>query len=209
MNTHTQRGSVLIYILIAVALFATLSFVVAQMIRGGGSEVSGEKSNLIADEIMSYGQTLRRGIQPMRISNGCEETDVSFEATGLTGYVNGANAGCQLFSPSGGGAVYIKPTTSYGAATDWIFTGTNIVDDVGTVAPDLVAILPDINLGVCNAINDKLGIASVGTDTAVDFTKFQGTYASSQTIDFAAGKSAGCLKYTATQYMFYQVLIGR
>jgi hypothetical protein len=209
MNQKTQHGSVLIYILIAVALFGTLSFVVAQMIRGGGTEISSEKSNLIADEIMSYGQSLRRGIQPMRISNGCEETDISFEATGLTGYTNGANVKCQLFSAVGGGAVYIKPTSAYGTATDWIFTGANIADDVGTAAPDLVAILPDIALGACNAINDKLGIASVGTDTAVDFTKFVGTYATSQTIDFAAGKAAGCLKYTATQYMFYQVLIGR
>lgn len=212
MKIKSQSGSVLVYILIAVALFGALSFVVAQMMRSGsGDQIGEQKASLLADEIMAYGQVLRRSIQPLRISNGCEESDISFEMPLLTGYANGSNVKCQLFNNAGGGATYVKPSLEYGDGSDWVFTGSNVASGVGSAEPDLVAILPNISLQVCKSINSKLKIGTLANDGAIDFTKFQGNFASTQTIDPANGLLTGCHNYNASgdHYFYYQVLISR
>lgn len=213
MNRVFERGSAIFIILLGVMLFAALSYAVSQMLRGGGPDrVTEQKVSVNADEIMSYGQTLRRGVQTIRISNGCEPEDVSFDVSNLTGYANGANTKCQVFSPDGGGVVYSDPPVDdYNDGSDWIFTGTNTVANIGSASPDLIAILPELKLSVCEMINSKLNIAAIATDAAVDFTKFQGTFASTQALDNAAGLPAGCQNYNAAgdHYFYYQVLIAR
>ncbi len=210
-----ENGSVLFMILIAVALFAALSYVVAQMMRGGdsGNMVGAEKASLLSDEVIGYGGQLRQSVQGLRISNGCGVEDISFETAELTGYDHtpAATSNCMIFDPSGAGMTYIKPSPDVGDGSDWVFTGANIVEDVGTASPDLVAILPNLKLTVCNAINDKLGLPGFGSDAGVSFTKFQDTYASTETLDDAGGFVAGCLNYSNSgdNYFFYQVLISR
>ncbi len=211
----SENGSVIFIILVAVMLFAALSYTVAQMIRGGdsGTQITEQKASLLADEIMGYGRELRQSVQAMRISNGCQPEDISFEVAALAGYVHApvASDDCKVFDPDGGGMVYSSPSTDYGDGSDWIFTGANIADGVGTAAPDLVAILPGLNLTVCTAINGKLGHSGPGGDATVSYTQFQDTYAATQTLDDAAGFAAGCLNDTTSgnAYFYYQVLISR
>lgn len=207
-----ERGSVLIMIFIGVALFGALSFTVAQIMRSGNPEMMAEQqASILADEIMNTGRQYRAAIQDMRISNGCADEDISFEAAALAGYVNGTNTDCQVFHSDGGGLIYAAPISDFGDGSDWIFTGSNIVDGVGSTAPDLIAVMPNIKLVVCNQINDKLSGPSVGTDADIDFTEFTGTYASTQTLDFAAGNLSGCLNHvnSGDNYFYYQVLIAR
>lgn len=211
----TENGSVLFVILVAVMLFAALSYTVAQMLRGGdsGTQISEQKASLLADEILGYGRQLRQSVQTMRISNSCQPEDISFEATGLTGYAHApaASSNCTLFDASGGGQTYISPSADFGDGSDWIFTGANIVDDVGTTAPDLVAILPNLKLTICNSINDKLGHTGPGGEADISYTTFQDTYSASETLNDADGFAAGCLRDTSSgdMYFFYQTLISR
>jgi type II secretory pathway pseudopilin PulG len=215
MNKRTpETGSVIFMILIAVILFAALSYVVAQMLRSGDANVIGEQqASIFADEILSSARQYRQGVQSLRISNGCADTDISFEAAALTGYAHSPAASdeCKLFHADGGGAAYNAPSLSYSDGSDWIFNGGNDVSGVGTSAPDLVVILPNINLSVCNSINEKMGISDTGNDTTVDFSKFTGAYTSTQVINFAAGVAAGCLNYVSSgdNYFFYQTLVAR
>ena len=211
-KTSYESGNVLFLILIGVALFGALSFTVANIMRSGNPEAIGEqRASILADEILNTGRQYRAAVQGMKISEGCDDDEISFETAALTGYTNGANTDCQVFHTDGGGMIYTAPSAEYGDGSDWVFTGSNIADDVGTVAPDLIAILPNIDFVVCNSINDKLNGPSVGTDADVDFTKFTGTYASTQTLDFAAGNLAGCLNYvnSGDNYFYYQILVVR
>ncbi len=210
-NRQAERGSALFYILIGIVLFAALSYSVSSMMSGGSAESIGqEQAKLFGGEVLDYGRALRGAIQDMKISNGCGETEISFETGGLTGYTNGTNTSCQVYHNNGGDMNYIKPATEI-TASDWIFVGSNIVAGVGTAAPDLIAILPNIKKSICDDINLSSGLASAGSDTTIDFTKFAGSYASTQTLNDADGKMAGCLNYanSGDNYFFYQVLIPR
>lgn len=211
-NRQGERGNVLFYILIAVVLFAALSFVVGNMMRGGNADmIAEENANLYAGEILDYGRVMRQAVQDMRISNGCEDTNISLTRESGDAYEHTSeNVNCQLFSASGGDVNYTAPHDSI-TASDWVFTGTNIVGGVGTAAPDLIALLPDIAQSICNAINERTGITALGADADIDFTPFTGTYTGTQTLDSAAAHTHGCLNYdnSGDNYFYYQVLISR
>lgn len=210
-NRSGERGNVLFYILIAVVLFAALGFTVSNMMRGGNADMIGEENaGLYAGEILDYGRIMRQAVQDMRISNGCTDAEIRFIDSSLTGYGTSVRSECDLFNPSGGDVNYTAPHESI-TASDWLFIGTNIVDGVGTNAPDLIALLPGITQSVCNAINERTGITALGADSDIDFTPFAGTYNGTQTLDSADSHTHGCLNYdnSGDNYFFYQVLISR
>lgn len=154
---------------------------------------------------------MRQAAQNMRISNGCDDTQISFTRASGDAYEHASEeARCQIFHASGGDINYQAPNSLVSTA-DWIFIGTNIVDGVGTAAPDLIALLPNIPLSVCNAINVRTGITAVGSDAGISFTPFTGSYASTQTLDAADSHTHGCLNHvdSGDNYFFYQVLIAR
>lgn len=232
----SERGSALFIILIAVVLFAALSYAVANMmrsgIRGGSASISGEKSKIYAGEVLDYARTVRQVVQDLRISNGCRDTDISFEANGLTGYAHTpvASDGCKVFHPDGGGLTYVKPSDIVNGGVDWLFSGANQIDaigtdDLGSFAHDsleIIAWLPYISLNICNALNEELGIGSPPPqdDGNADYIKFTGAYsASSEILDTGnvlQGKMAACFEGDTIfggspngGYHFYQVLIAR
>lgn len=230
-----ESGSVLLYILIAIVLFAALSFAVSQMGRGGGGESNKELRRLQASEIMQYTRALQSAIQSMTI-DGTEDTQISFENTTIAGY-NYASCGdaCKVFSPGGGAMAYMIPAAgdwldaaqSAGANFgQWVFSGSNSVVNVGTAAPDLLAILPWVRKDLCMEINTLLGIANPGLQPPNDSgdadlaTKFQGTYTATQSIGGGdpdiEGQRAGCFQGAtnltsppAETYHFFQVLVAR
>ena len=208
----TERGSALFIILIAVVLFGALSYTVAGMMRGGSADaISEERAKVLAADILNYGRAIKQAVQNVRISGECDPEDIRFINNVTTGYGTSVRAECDVFDPAGGDANYVVPSDDLGTGTEWLLIGSNIVDGVGTAAPDLIMILQNINLAVCNAVNESSGITALGTDAAIDFTKFTGTFASTQTIDSAASNSFGCLDYvnSGNNYFFYQVLIPR
>lgn len=233
VHQNTQRGSALFIILIAVMLFAALSYAVSNMMRGGNEGlITEEKSNLYADEILEYARQIGQSIHGLRISNDCTDTEISFENAALAGYTHtpAAPDACQVFNVSGGGMSYLPATSVINGGLDWIFTGENDGANVGTQCnadgcADLIVILPDIKLTVCQAINKKLGIATAASyltqeDDSFSVTKFQGAYNYTARIEDSAGlaeldgKMQGCLEgknapQSTGKYYFYQVLIPR
>ncbi len=232
IHEDQQKGNVLVIILIAVALFAALSFVVSNMMRGGSASIGREKSGIYASEILTYAQSLSAAVRMMRVSNGCEDTDISFESNILTGYQHSpvATDGCKIFNASGGGLSYIRPNLDANDGLDWIFTGSNDGYDIGTQCnsdscADLIAVLPNISLEICTEINKRLGISHANNymtqeDDSFAVVKFQGTYSYSARLEDNAGLGAlngqysGCFEgnsspQSAGTYYFYQVLLAR
>ena len=180
MKLKSEQGSVLFYILIAVVLFAALSYAVASMMRGGGGNVSEEKASIYAAEILNYSKSLKDAIQYVRISNDCDETEISFDNAALTGYAHtpATRDECKVFHPDGGTMSYgrvpvewLDESESAGANYgEWFFSGENAVAGVGTSIPstgtctsgttciDLIAFVPYLNQTICSAINKRLDL---------------------------------------------------
>lgn len=231
-NRSQETGSAIFIILIGVALFGALSFVVADMLRQGDpSKVSEQKLALMADEIVEYGRSIRQSVQALRISNNCAEDGISFEDTNLTGYAHAPVAAdsCKIFDPAGGGMTYIAPKTEWldpsNSAEDhygeYYFSGADKVDKVGNSGTnDLIMFLPWIKEGLCKRINVKLGIiTNADTLDNDDWTfdptnEFVGTYSTTANLigsddDTLDGTMAGCGQDDSGDFFFYQVLIPR
>lgn len=233
MNRSSEHGSILVVILVAVILFGALSYTIANMMRTGNADKIGEeKASLYADEILNYAQQLRRAIQNMRISNGCEDEDISFENSVVAGYTNGTNTDCQAFHADGGGLTYIAPSAQLLASLgstpvfygEHYFTGGVNAEDIGTTAHDLIYYLPYISRIICIQLNEKVGIDNPGGEPPVEGShgwttsnlKFTGDYAAGGVQLQRNGTMNGCFEGNGAgttppedTYHFYQILIPR
>ncbi len=237
MNFKSESGNVLVYILIAVALFAALGFAVSNMMRTSGTTVSGEKDVVFASEALNYAKTMRDMVQFLRISKGCDENEISFERSPFDGsdsdYVNvsaPSDFSCHLFHPKGGAMGYQAGTKDINGAINWIFTGANDGQNVGNQCnmdncADLIAILPNVTQALCRKINETLGIAEDNNymtqeDNSFEIDPFQGSYtyearlSDKDTLGALEWRSQGCVRgnalpQEANKYYFYQVLLAR
>jgi len=226
-----ERGSALFIILIGVALFAALGYAVSNMMRGGnsGTNIAGEQAKLYAGEILDYGRTLRQTVQGLRISNGCSDTDISFEnsSTSLNySHTPATDDDCMVFERDAGGVSYNQPPiqifdNSHSARStygEYVFPSTTSVLGVGTNAQDLITVLHYVKKDICLSINEKLGVPNPSQDAPADEdgmdtkTPFKGSFSTGQAIDTPdiSGQIAGCIQNDSNAYyMFYQVLVAR
>ncbi len=224
-QSTSQSGSVLMYILMAVALFAALSFSVANIMRSGGGDPNREAMNLQSTDVLQYGDGLKRAVQGMRIRS-VADNQISFENPQVTGYSPHASCStnsCRVFHPTGGGIAYMPPPHNWLDITSsaeplygqWFFPAGVCVENVGTGGAtcssdtedneDLVAILPWVNRQLCIQLNERLGILNPGGEPPVatgaawpgSNTKFTGTYTESEIIA-RGGAAAGCLRGNGT-----------
>ena len=237
MTFKSENGNVLVYVLVAVILFAALGFAVTDMMRGSVSGTTGEKAVVSASEVLNYGKSLRDIVHFLRISKGCDDTQISFERSPFDGtdddYVN-TNApsdfSCHVFHPSGGAMGYLAGSEEVNDKQDWLFTGANDGENIGNQCEtarcaDLIAILPGLSRSLCQKINEALGIAEddnnmTQEDNNFQIDPFQGAYSyearlsDSASLDELKGKSQGCVRGNASpqdpdEYYFYQVLLAR
>lgn len=180
MTKKQEAGNVLFLILIAVALFAALSYAVTQSSRGGGNADS-ETSLIGASTVTQYPASLSTTVLRMSIS-GTSSDSVDFTIPADVANLNtAALQGNNIFHTDGGGASYQTApenvVTAAGSST-WVFNGQNQIADIGTTDAtetpdttnvDIVAFLVGVTLGVCEAINDQLGITGIPQDTGIDY----------------------------------------
>lgn len=155
MIREYERGNALFLILIAVALFAALSYAITQSGRGSGT-VDRETAIIAAGQVVEYPATLRTAVTRMIIT-GTAASSIKFDTTTLVG----------VFAADGGGATDVPPPSSAGTATAWTYvdvsagTASGIyIYGVGTAATEALAVLPDVTLTVCKQIQKGLGFAS-------------------------------------------------
>lgn len=189
---YGEQGGVIVWILVMIALLAALSFAATRGSRTGLSNLDREQSELAANEIIGFAQTVREATRSMKI-RGCADTRISFlnTATGLT-YNNTTapnDSSCHVFHGAGAGLTYGRPETSWldsrgqGRAHygQWMFTGSSHLLGIGTAGnvgsgcldgtsgcKELLIGLPYINLNICTAINRKLGFGDVDGRPPID-----------------------------------------
>ena len=224
-----ERGNVLFLVLIVAALFAALSYAVTQSSDGSGSSIDYERNEILASDILKYAKTLERGVSTI-LNNGHSENDISFAHDDLAGYgTYGDSPETEVFNPLGGGVTL--RTFPQATADDWIFSGGNVVREVGSfeewgscdsTCADLVVLLPNVSEELCMQINDLLGVDNPSDAPPLEQNSFNttpfndGTFAKGNLIgdnnatDPFRGTKTACFESDMRGgYWFYHVLYAR
>lgn len=155
-----ERGNVLFLILIAVALFAALSYAVMQNRSGG--DASNENNLISSATITQYPAAVSAAIVRMVIG-GVTTEELRFNRPNE--YNDLTNSTVGVFHPRGGGAavVFASPDVmKNGQQGEWFFNAELQVPDIGTSGingNDLIAYLPGLKQAICKKINERIGIA--------------------------------------------------
>ncbi len=169
MNNNQKRqnesGNVLFLILIAVALFAALSYAVTQSTRSGSGTTERETVLLNSAGLTQYPTTLRTAVVRMILA-GFDIGEIGFDSPTAPSF-GGVSARNQVFHPQGGGAVFQDAPLEVMAANQpptWFYNGNFEVAGIGQDdegGNDLIAFLPGVTVGVCRRLNEELGVRTI------------------------------------------------
>lgn len=164
-----ENGNVLFLILIAVALFAALSYAVTQSSRSGGSGSEREQGIVNAAGLTQYASSIRTAILRMTINN-VGITQILFKNPGDDDYATQTATDGEtrhVFHPDGGGASFQAAPANVlqaGADGEWHFRDGFFVPELGSDAEsEIVAFLPGVSGAVCEELNSRYDI-----DTTLD-----------------------------------------
>lgn len=234
---RSRSGNVLFLILIAVALFAALSYAVTQSTRSGGGDASRETSLVNSAQITQYPAGIKTAITRMIISSSVSPYEMTFDDPSLftANLTTPALQSTNVFYPTGGGATYAQAPADVmasGTPGTWVFNTENEIENIGQtnggpgatdITADTIAFLPGVSLAICQRIHDQLGLSTtIPTETNIDFATDQTTAigAASDRIftgggtgtigdgNILSGQPQGCFDDNGT-YVYYHVLIER
>ena len=214
----SENGSAIIWILIAVGLFAALSFAFQSSNRTSSNLLTDEQARASAHQIISYGNDLKSAVKRLKL-RGCDETEISFENNVIGGYTNAAaptNKKCHLFDSKGGG-LSVKTGLSSNSQS---FTGDIPFENIGTTEPELSFQLSGVNRNTCLTINNIYNLSDSNSDDfeeaiSPDPDIFTGTYGAVTVTDLAGdevasldGAKAYC-RYDGIEFHYHSVLLVR
>lgn len=180
----SQNGSAFFIILVAIMMFAMLSYAVSQGSRSSASSLTAEQSKLLAQEIIDYFSTLQKAVQTLKL-RGCSNDQISFHSTAETWYntpTAPANESCHVFSLAGGKVNFkMIPKQALYNEGDYPgiwFNGQSAIEGIGSSEPELLAWSPVLKPEVCVAINQILYARMLDEPEIVGAhdTAFDGTY---------------------------------
>ena len=213
---NNSRGNALFLILIAVALFAALSYAVTNSGRGG-SGVDKEQAEIDAAQIMQFFSQVQTAYTRLELIGGYDQVlfnDSDANASGTCYSGATATTPCNtigMFSAEAG--VPIPDLTPYQSsppdnqAAVWVSARITLgASDYGTSAPDTYISLRYIDEAICDAINNKLFGStadltfSSGTDAAGQAANFLlsdgtiGAIATAASVSYTVPYERGCFK---------------
>jgi len=164
-----EKGNALFLVLIAVVLFAALSYAVTQSGRSNG-DASKEQRVLTASKMVDYTATLQQTVMRMTLMG---VTPASLDFTH-----NGTQSGESAVFATDGGNMYYESTPDEiwsSTTSGWEFKTTVSVIDVGSPANDVFLSTGNgfanacIKKNVCEQINTGLGlsISPIGNQSAI------------------------------------------
>lgn len=172
-----ERGNVLFLILIAVALFAALSYAVTSSSRTSSGTTDGESNLINSAQITQYPASVRTAVVRMLI-NGVTADQLEFNNQATFANLTDTNPGAAItygfgvFHPDGGGASFVTAPPEVMENQQpgvWLFTSNYQVQNIGTTvastnsANEVLAFLPGVQIAACRRLNQELAITG-GTD---------------------------------------------
>lgn len=233
-----SRGNALVFILVAIALVAALTFSLMRSDATDADAIAPEQAKIMGGQILSQARSLEQAVKTLQ-ARGCGEGGISFENSVIAGYANAnapADKSCHVFEREGTGLSWPLPSPHANDGSPWRILGGNAVggvsqldDPSGCTAGciDPMAVLPNVTLTVCQQLNALSGFAAT---PPVDTGDFDGTSkmtdagfnatATGESVSAAGGgltgRRSGCFQATAVNgvpvagaYWFYHVLIVR
>lgn len=192
-----EKGNALFLILIAVALFAALSYAITQSGRGGGS-IDREQALITASQVTQYAAGLRTTITRMIIT-GTAVTAVDFTD-------DTTDDDDEVFDAAGGGAIeQDPPSSSQTSATpyDYLVPTTSAsghyMAGIGTNAPEVILLARNLTTNVCTEIRRGLGLpTTIPPQVTANFDHTTpGAIGNATTINGESGEAFTCV-YTDT-----------
>lgn len=174
-----QQGNALFLILIAVALFAALSYAVTSSGRGGGKGITEENMRLSAAAISQYVALVRNEAQRLMLVGGCTVENLDWRnnhwkrldgapSVGILHAPVTPRAGCAIFSDYGGSvpsnvdfvsaanAAYNAAVPAYKVVGGHATTGWVNRQGEGTQANDIAFIVHGVDHAVCAYLLDPV-----------------------------------------------------
>ncbi len=167
-----QNGNILFLILLAVVLFAALTYAVTSSMRGGGNNASSENAEVEAANIANFVALLKLEVQRLILLNNCAvenldwRTDLSLKKNGGANHSGDPapipKSGCSVFSDYGG-PVSPQVFDGYGPEGFWP-SGSNqprpghfkfaYIDKTnsGTSALDVAILINDLRPAICKKL---------------------------------------------------------
>jgi hypothetical protein len=222
-----QNGNVFVYILIAVALFGALMFVLSKSASQEDvrDDLSEGRYKIAANEILSYAAATENAIVQMQQS-GATVDQIDFMLPSDADFNTAPNI-YKLFHPDGGALVYkplpdaAKVTWSGAAPKPGYYVGRfNNVTWTPTTAQDVIFTAYNIKKEVCAQIDKKvIGSTTIPATSAVSirlYTVDDDLYTTGSNVAFTKTVcpvcediSEQCVAYTfsgSTFYVFYSIL---
>ncbi len=159
VHRREERGSILIYVLLGIALLALLTAALRQSGDLGG-DIDKERLGIKSTELQRYAAGLQQGVSTL-IRNGVSETDIRFAHPDMPveyGTIT-TTPEFQVFHPDGGNVEYRAPPTGITVTPTqtWEFYGDSDIPQVGSNRAELVMVLPNVTMEFCQAIDKQLG----------------------------------------------------
>lgn len=235
-RVNTESGNVLFLILIAVALFAALSYAVTSSTNSGGGDANEESALVNSAAVTQYPASIKTAILRMQVSKGLSPLNLKFDLPPFASLVTSEEG---VFHPDGGGATYAQAPVDVMVGTgplatnatgEWFFNYDFEIENVSTTAAstdgnEIIAFLPGITEAICEKINEELGITGIPATSATLNVDVLMDDASSYTPSTAApsanmigdtlgataldGKPYGCFDNNSTEYVYYHVILER
>jgi hypothetical protein len=222
MYLNRNSGNVLFLILLAVALFAALSYAVTQSNRSGGNDISDEDARLVASQITQYATLMEQTVTRLRLSNGCRDTQISFAAdsdgdgdwydTGDLYHNPNAPSDfrCHVFHSDGGA---INEFNHPIEGQNWSINGNNSIRYIGSPydgtfchnaatpsnCAELIFFIPlGNNMNTCMYLNDAVGVDNpagappLNGSWANMSSRFEGAYIGTHIGSIVTNHLSGC-----------------
>lgn len=220
LDSNSQSGAMLLYILLGVALFGALYFTFSKSQGPSSSLASKGSAKTAASQIIEYSQQLEASVQKI-LSSGYSEGQITFNSVNgpLYDVAQCPDTGCKVYNK----IPYMIPDvkwldTSQSASSrykEWFATAQTCVPGIGTggsgcqsdpnSAKDLIVFLLYLKKDICMEINKSLNIPNNSDDAPTfsggsafhtTYQRFAGGFVgtSGKVTPAIARASSGCLK---------------
>ncbi|MGH1375155.1 MAG: hypothetical protein ACRBCK_02300 [Alphaproteobacteria bacterium] len=216
----SQNGNALIYVLIAIVLFAALGFTLTRQVQNTGTrEIDRAEIDLYALQLITYSAQATSSIEQMRFS-GSDADDLIFVQPAESGYSSAPHIH-KVFHPQGGGLnpqTLPADTVLQVAATPpagWYLGRFNNVEWTPTNAQDVILSAYQISRPLCETINQRI----TGNTSIPALSGSMSTFLvdSGTNSDLNIANCAACEGYVSlcvsndvqTSYSFYTIIESR